>query len=240
MLFRKEIWNSRIWREIFLCWMHLYANSLTLISRKQWCAILYNSSWRYCGNASFYMLRRTSTRARTRSGQVAEANYVISAFCPRTSVGIIVPFVLTQECPRKQSGRDKDRLRTGSGICGQVAEWMRIYKIGFRVLSASCLRPSGRAVLWNLSSLSTLLIVCVCVQALPAAQPQPAQSSPTQSSERVVAKVSPWQDQDGCSMDIFNVPGVAPSGSPELFVCDDNDDSSSSSHEVSFPFYLVT
>ena len=147
MLFCKEIWNSRIWGEIFLFWMHLYANSLTLISRKQWCAILYNSSWRYCGNVSFYML-------------------------------------------------------------------------------------------WNLSSLSTLLIVCVCVQAIPAAQPQPAQSSPTQSSERVVAKVSPWQDQDGCSMDIFNVPGVAPS--PELFVCDDNDDSSSSSHEVSFPFYLVT
>ena len=74
----------------------------------------------------------------------SEANYVISAFCPRTSVGIIVHWL--HECPRKQSGRDKDRLRTGSGICGQVADRLRIYKIGFRVLSASCPRPSGRAV----------------------------------------------------------------------------------------------
>ena len=72
-------------------------------------------------------LRRTSTRARTRLGSVAdyaEANYVISAFCPRTSVGIIVPFVLTAGlCPRNQSGRDKDSERSNlSGICGQVAE----------------------------------------------------------------------------------------------------------------------
>ena len=42
--------------------------------------------------------RRTSTRARTILGRVAEANYVISAFCPRQTrknVRIIVPFVLT-------------------------------------------------------------------------------------------------------------------------------------------------
>ena len=44
------------------------------------------------------LLRLASTRARTRLGRVAEANYVISAFCPRQtrkSVRIIVPFVLT-------------------------------------------------------------------------------------------------------------------------------------------------
>ena len=38
---------------------------------------------------------------------------------------IIVPFVLTAasaECPRNQSGRDKDSERNLSGICGEVAE----------------------------------------------------------------------------------------------------------------------
>ena len=60
-------------------------------SHQEW----YNHGLGQSGWLSNNHLRRTSTRARTRSGQVAEANYVISAFCPRTSVGIIVPFVLT-------------------------------------------------------------------------------------------------------------------------------------------------
>ena len=66
-----------------------------------------------------------------------------------------------------------------------------------------------------------------------AAQPQPAQSSPTQSCARVVAKVSPWQDQKGYSVDIFDMPRDTPS--PELFVYDDNaDEGSPSNNEVSF------
>ena len=45
------------------------------------------------------------------------------------------PLYWLQECPRNQSGRDKDSERILSGICGEVAEWMRT-KFGFRVLSA--------------------------------------------------------------------------------------------------------
>ena len=60
-------------------------------------------------------------------------------------------YIDCRECPRNQSGRDKDSERNLSRICGEVAEWMRIYKIWFRVLSASCPHlvrgPSGRAVL---------------------------------------------------------------------------------------------
>ena len=51
------------------------------------------------------ILRRTSTRA-------------------RTSVGIIVPFVL---CPRNQSGRDKDserNMRTGCGMNADLQNWI--------------------------------------------------------------------------------------------------------------------
>ena len=44
-----------------------------------------------------------------------------------------------------------------SGICGQVAEYMRVYKIGFRVLSASCPRPSGRAVEWTCNVIKKIL-----------------------------------------------------------------------------------
>ena len=39
------------------------------------------------------------------------------------------PSYWLQECPRNQSGRDKDSERNLSGICGEVAEWMRIYWI---------------------------------------------------------------------------------------------------------------
>ena len=96
-----------------------------------------------------YPLRRTFTRARTRSGQVAEANYVISAFCPRqtrTSVGIIVPIVLTAG---SVLGINPEGIKTVSGIFQEYAERLR-NECGFtKLYSASCPRPSGRQVLSN-------------------------------------------------------------------------------------------
>ena len=87
-------------------------------------------------------LRRTSTRARTRSGRVAEANYhfgILSADKCRNQCSLCI------DC-RSVLGINPEGIKTVhernlSGISGQVAEWMRIYKIGFHVLSASCPRP---------------------------------------------------------------------------------------------------
>ena len=94
------------------------------------------------------ILRRTSTRARTRLGRVAEANYVISAFCPRRTrktVRIIVPFV-SIDC-RSVLGINPEGIKTVSGIFQEYAERLR-NECGFTKLdSASCPRPSGRQVL---------------------------------------------------------------------------------------------
>ena len=87
--------------------------------------------------------RLASTRARTRLGRVAEANYVISAFCPRQtrkSVRIIVPFVLTANIPGSVLGINPEGIKTVSGIFQEYAERLLnecgFTKFGFRVLSA--------------------------------------------------------------------------------------------------------
>ena len=99
---------------------------------------------------SVYLMADVHYRARTRLGSKL---YVISAFCPRQDAdkcrNHCSHCIDCRECPRNQSGRDKDSERNLSGICGEVCGMiMRIFKIGFCVLSASCPRPySGRAVL---------------------------------------------------------------------------------------------
>ena len=75
---------------------------------------------------STLLLGLASTRARTRLGRVAEANYVISAFCPRQTrkrVRIIVPwdittnlFVLTAYIPGSVLGINPEGIKTVSGI----------------------------------------------------------------------------------------------------------------------------
>ena len=97
-----------------------------------------------------YTYTLTSTRARTRLGRVAEANYVISAFCPRQtrkSVRIIVPFVLTTDIPGNVLGINPEGITTVSGIFQEYAERL-LNECGFTQLDfASCPRPSGRLVL---------------------------------------------------------------------------------------------
>ena len=101
-------------------------------------------------NRLAWLLRLASTRARTRLGRVAEANYVISAFFPRqtrksanhSSLGHYYTnlFVLTADIPGSVLGINPEGIKTVSGIFQEYAERLlnecRFTKFGFRVLSA--------------------------------------------------------------------------------------------------------
>ena len=110
-------------------WLSIFG--LTGIFPRQWSDHNYDhASHRTCKGERL-------TRTRTRLGRVAEANYVISAFCPRQSRKCANHCSLCVDC-RRFLVINQEGIKTVSGIFQEYAERLR-NKCGFTKLdSASC------------------------------------------------------------------------------------------------------